>query len=143
MDRLITASINYASRIQGAVLTSEELWEKAFKDFFVYFVPRDIVSGDYYWLYETDDEKVVWVAADCTGHGVPGAFMSMLGIGFLNEIVAEGKEYNAQEILNKLRGKIIKSLEQKGDEQRKDGMDIALCVLDVRTRKIHFSGAWW
>ncbi len=140
----ITASINYAQRIQRALMQADEQWGKISHDYFVLFKPRDVVSGDFYWAYQNQD-IAIWVAADCTGHGVPGAFMSMLGIGFLNEIVIEGGDIEADSILNVLRTKIIKSLEQKGSEaqdQRKDGMDIALCVLDKKTNQMQFAGAY-
>ncbi len=137
----VKASINYAERIQTALLSTEEHWQNISPEHFILFRPRDVVSGDFYWAYSNHDH-VFWAAADCTGHGVPGAFMSMLGIGFLNEIVAEGGETDPGKILDKLRTKIIRSLEQKGDEQRKDGMDIALCVLNKKTNELQFSGAY-
>lgn len=137
----ITDSINYAQRIQSALMTNDEHWESISNDHFILFKPRDVVSGDFYWAYQ-NDEIAIWVAADCTGHGVPGAFMSMLGIGFLNEIVIEAKVYNPSEILNSLRSKIIKALEQKGsDNERKDGMDICLCCLEKNSNKLTVAGA--
>lgn len=137
----ITDSINYAERIQTALMMSDEHWNAFAKEYFIFFKPRDIVSGDFYWAYHNDD-YAVWAAADCTGHGVPGAFMSMLGIGFLNEIVIEGKHFYPSDVLNLLREKIIKALEQKGsNEERKDGMDITLCVWDKRKHEVLFSGA--
>ena len=136
----VKSSINYAERIQSALLAGDESWDKIGSDRFILFKPRDIVSGDFYWGY-ANDNLAIWAAADCTGHGVPGAFMSMLGVGLLNEIVAEGQVFDPAEILNQLRSKIIQSLEQKGEE-RKDGMDIALCVLDRNTGKLRFAGAY-
>ncbi len=139
----ITDSINYAKRIQTALLTADEQWEKISPENFVYFKPRDVVSGDFFWAYQAPNNIAVWVAADCTGHGVPGAFMSMLGVGFLNEIVVENNITNSNEILDRLRDKIIHALEQKNVEsQQKDGMDIALCVWDQNTNKLQFSGAY-
>ena len=135
----VKASINYAQRIQSALLSGDESWSNVGSENFIFFKPRDIVSGDFYWAYN-NDEYAIWVAADCTGHGVPGAFMSMLGVGFLNEIVAEGGIYKPSEILNTLRKKIIKSLEQKGEE-RKDGMDLALCTLHKKTNVLEYAGA--
>ncbi len=137
----VKASINYAERIQSALLAGDESWDRIGSDRFILFRPRDVVSGDFYWAF-ANKELAIWAASDCTGHGVPGAFMSMLGIGFLNEIVAEGGETNAGNILNQLRSKIIKSLEQKGDNKRKDGMDIAMCVLNRNTNVLQFSGAY-
>lgn len=104
--------------------------------------PKDVVSGDFFWAFQTENNLAIWVTADCTGHGVSGAFMSMLGISFFNEIVVENNITNPAEILNKLRGKIIKALEQKGvDTQQKDGMDLALCVWDKNSNLLSFSGA--
>lgn len=136
----VKSSINYAERIQSALLAGDDSWDKIGKNRFIFFKPRDVVSGDFYWGY-ANEELSIWAAADCTGHGVPGAFMSMLGVGLLNEIVAEGRVFDPSKILNTLRSKIIHSLEQKGEE-RKDGMDIALCVHDRKTNKLHFSGAY-
>lgn len=137
----ITDSINYAERIQNALMMNDEHWKNFTSEHFILFKPRDVVSGDFYWAYQ-NEEFAIWTVADCTGHGVPGAFMSMLGIGFLNEIVIEGKNYQPASILNKLRDKIIHSLEQKGsEEERKDGMDISLCCWDKKRQKILFAGA--
>ncbi len=137
----VQSSINYAERIQNALLSTQDHWQNVSPEHFILFKPRDVVSGDFYWAY-SDQDLVYWVAADCTGHGVPGAFMSMLGVSFLNEIVAEGRETNAGNILTKLRAKVIKTLEQEGEEQRKDGMDIALCVLNKKTNQLQYAGAY-
>jgi len=138
----ITDSINYAKRIQTALLTSDEYWKEIAPEHFVFFKPKDVVSGDFFWAFQTENNLAIWVTADCTGHGVPGAFMSMLGIGFLNEIVVENNITNPVEILNSLRNKIIKALEQKGaDTQQKDGMDLALCVWDKNANTLEYSGA--
>ena len=140
--REITDSISYAKRIQTALLTSDEYWSQISPEHFVLLKPKDVVSGDFFWAFHTENNLAIWVAADCTGHGVPGAFMSMLGISFFNEIVVENNITQPAEILNKLREKIIKALEQKGvDTQQKDGMDLALCVWDKNTNKLSFSGA--
>ncbi|UKN03114.1 tetratricopeptide repeat protein [Paracrocinitomix mangrovi] len=139
----ITDSINYAQRIQSALISGNEEWDKISEDHFILFMPKDVVSGDFYWAYHSNEEDIsIWVTADCTGHGVPGAFMSMLGIGFLNEIIVEGGQRDGGEILNSLRKKIIKALEQKGAQtQQKDGMDLALCILDRKANKLSFTGA--
>jgi len=137
----IIDSINYAKRIQTAVLTGDDVWKKISKEHFILFKPKDIVSGDFYWAYNAPTGRSVFALADCTGHGVPGGFMSMLGNSFLNEIVVENKIFNAATILNKLRGKIINALEQKGDSQQKDGMDIALCVWNKMNNTLEFAGA--
>ena len=138
----IMSSIRYAQRIQNALLTSDEHWDAISHEYFVMLKPKDVVSGDFYWAHYFNDNKAIWVAADCTGHGVPGAFMSMLGIGFLNEIIVEDNVLMPDEILNRLRTKIINALRQKGvQHQQMDGMDLALCLLDKNTNKLHFAGA--
>lgn len=137
----IIDSINYAKKIQQAVLTGEDVWNKVSKEYFIVFKPKDIVSGDFYWAYNTPNNRSVFALADCTGHGVPGGFMSMLGNSFLNEIVVENKIFKANEILNKLRAKIINALEQKGGTQQKDGMDISLCVWNKLDNTLEFAGA--
>ncbi|MFC2137228.1 SpoIIE family protein phosphatase [Bacteroidota bacterium] len=138
----ITHSIQYAKRIQTAVLPSIEKMDNALPDYFVLFRPRDIVSGDFYWMAEKD-EKVIIVAADCTGHGVPGAFMSMLGVSFLNEIVNKGKVSQANKILNQLRAHVKDTLSQTGKEgEAKDGMDISLLMFDFKKKIVQYSGAY-
>jgi len=138
----ITASIEYAGRIQMAMLPMEENFMKAFSDYFIFFKPRDIVSGDFYWIGE-NDRSHFFTVADCTGHGVPGAFMSTLGISTLNEIVSGNRSLQANKILNMLRTKIMKSLHQTGKEgEAADGMDIAFCVLGKDRKTLQFSGAY-
>lgn len=139
----ITDSIQYASRIQAAVLPRDELM--ACNKMFVLFKPRDIVSGDFYWLKTINTqsgEYQIVVAADCTGHGVPGAFVSMLGISLLNDIVAKDKKPLADFILNELRDRIKKSLHQKekGALQR-DGMDMTVCIINREKMSLEFAGA--
>ena len=140
----ILDSIHYASRIQTAILPRPELVEDLFHDHrFILFKPRDIVSGDYYWIGKKAQWKIA-VAADCTGHGVPGAFMSMLGTAFLNEIINDPTmpDIHAGEILNKLRENIIKALKQTGAAgEQKDGMDLAMWMFDEDTRQLRFAGA--
>jgi serine phosphatase RsbU (regulator of sigma subunit) len=123
------------------VLTGEDVWNKISKENFILFKPKDIVSGDFYWAYISPNGRCIWAAADCTGHGVPGGFMSMLGNSFLNEIVIENRIYKADEILNRLRAKVIHALEQKGMTEQKDGMDIALCVWNKVDNMLEFAGA--
>jgi ligand-binding sensor domain-containing protein/serine phosphatase RsbU (regulator of sigma subunit) len=138
----ITDSIMYASRIQTAILPPEPWIEKLLPDHFILYKPRDIVSGDFYWMTQ-QDEKVFFAAADCTGHGVPGAFMSMLGIAFLNEILNKREAASANQVLNALKAHVIKSLHQTGKEnESKDGMDISLCVIDLANKRVEFSGAY-
>lgn len=137
----LTDSIKYASYIQSALLPSKELFEHLLPEHFIFFKPRDVVSGDFYWISKFKNNVIV-VAADCTGHGVPGAFMSMLGISFLNEIVSKGCFNSASSILNQLREMVMKSLHQTGDKkEQKDGMDITLCMLDFQNRQLQYAGA--
>lgn len=138
----ITDSIKYASRIQKAVLPSPTFINNAIPEHFVLFMPRDIVSGDFYWMTRKN-EKIVLVAADCTGHGVPGAFMSMLGVSFLYEIVNKENVLKPSEILNRLRNHIKTTLSQTGKfDEQKDGMDISLCVIDKEGMKLEWAGAY-
>ena len=139
----ITDSINYASRIQNAVLPLRDHFQEAFSDHFIFYKPRDIVSGDFYWIAE-DDDKLYFTAADCTGHGVPGAFMSMLGVSSLNEIFGnENDNLTASRILDLLREKIKFSLHQTGkDGENKDGMDMALCIYHKNKNLIEYAGAY-
>lgn len=137
----ITDSINYAKRIQQAVFPPIKIFQNNFKDSFVFFRPRDIVSGDFYWTLKVEDEIIIAVA-DCTGHGVPGAFMSLLGISFFNEIIPKSTHKKASEILDLIRQKIKKTLKQTGKhEEQRDGMDMALCVINCKTRKMQYAGA--
>ena len=138
----ITCSIQYASKIQHALLPPDEELKKLLPSYFVLSKPRDIVSGDYYWL-ATKNDKVIIAVADCTGHGVPGAFMSILGVSFLNEIVNKAVTIRANEILNQLCGQVIKSLHQTGkNDEARDGMEMALCVIDFSKNKLQYSGAF-
>ena len=138
----ILSSIHYASRIQRAILPPTELFNEFLADHFILNKPRDIVSGDFYWLLHKDRKTIVAVA-DCTGHGVPGAFMSMLGISFLNEIASNSSANTSDQILNKLREYVMVSLRQTGKEnEAKDGMDISLAIIDHDNKKIQFSGAY-
>jgi serine phosphatase RsbU (regulator of sigma subunit)/tetratricopeptide (TPR) repeat protein len=137
----ITASINYAKRIQEALLPDPGFIKDATSDSFVFFLPKDIVSGDFYWGGTYGDRTFI-LAADCTGHGVPGAFMSMLGNSYLSEIINENKHRPANEILNLLRAMIIRSLKQeKIDSTSKDGMDAALCIINKKEKTLEFAGA--
>ncbi len=144
-NKHITDSINYAQKIQEAILPAEEQFRKAFgpDKYFRIFQPKDIVSGDFCWLYQPNDDQVIWAAADCTGHGVPGAFMSMIGTSLLNEIVIEKGITATDDILNELRVGIKKAMgETDRAEGRKDGMDIALCSLDKRSNELTYAGAY-
>lgn len=137
----ITDSINYAKNIQLALLPSIAEIEEKFPDSFILYKPRDIVSGDFYWVANKENKSFI-AASDCTGHGVPGAFMSMLGIAFLDEIVANNPEITANNILEQLRYNVIESLHQTGKEgESKDGMDMALLVVDWDNNQAQFAGA--
>ena len=138
----ITDSIHYASRIQKALMLPSEKLNKLMSSHFVLNKPKDIVSGDYYWVSNKSDRLIIAVA-DCTGHGVPGAFMSILGINFLNKIVSNSDTPRANDILNELREHIIEALGQTGKrDEAREGMEMALCVVDFKHNMIQFSGAF-
>jgi serine phosphatase RsbU (regulator of sigma subunit)/Tfp pilus assembly protein PilF len=138
---LITDSITYAQRIQSTILPSRELMKKLLPEHFVLYRPKDIVSGDFYWIKEVQDRLII-VGADCTGHGVPGAFMSMLGITMFNDLIGDNCYDAPGAILDKLRDKVKEMLLQEGNsDEQKDGMDLAIAVFNKTTREIHFSGA--
>jgi len=137
----ITDSINYAKKIQTAFIPSDKMFASHFADSFVYFKPKDIVSGDFYWIAERNN-KIFYVTADCTGHGVPGGFMTMLGLSFLEEIIIIKGEMNTDAIVNYLRDRIVSTLKQSGDAgESKDGMDIAVCCIDKEKNLLSYSGA--
>ena len=141
IHREVSQSIDYAKRLQFAILSSEEVLRSLVDDYFVLFHPKDKVSGDFYWWTNIEGHTVITVA-DCTGHGVPGAFMSMLGVSFLREIVMKEYITHPGVILRRLRKEIIKALDQKGKEgEQKDGMDMAIISLDHETNTVQFSGA--
>ena len=136
----ITSSINYAKRIQDAILPKEQ-GKDIFPESIVLYKPKDIVSGDFYWMAKRKNKKL-FAAIDCTGHGVPGAFMSMIGNALFNEVIYNKGILNPAEILNEVRDGVVKSLKQKGETGgQKDGMDAALCVLDTENNELEFSGA--
>ena len=139
----IMSSIHYAKRIQQAVLPTQENLGKVLADkHFIFFKPQNIVSGDFFWMKQLKNFIVI-VAADCTGHGVPGAFMSMLGTSFLNEIVTRRSLDSAAEVLERLRNKVKLSLHQEGKmNEQKDGMDIAIYFIDTETYELQYSGAY-
>ncbi len=137
----ITDSILYAEKIQKAILPTDEQLKNLFQDCFVLNKPRDIVSGDFFWCHSEGSFKIIGVA-DCTGHGVPGAFMSLIGISFLKEIILTLGFYKPDEILNLLRYNIINSLKQKNeDSDNKDGMDISLVTIDIQNNIMYYAGA--
>ncbi|WP_299455341.1 SpoIIE family protein phosphatase [uncultured Microscilla sp.] len=138
-NKKITESINYAQRIQQAILPDQTLIKTVLPQSFIYYRPYQIVSGDFYW-FGVVDKKVVYAAIDCTGHGVPGAFMSMVGSALLNEIVNQKQVTEPDLILKNLHIGIRDSLRQK-DTLNQDGMDMAMIVIDTATQQLHFAGA--
>ena len=140
-QKSIMDSIHYAETIQSSLLPGKESLKKLLPEHFILFKPRDIVSGDFYWVHEGDAHIYV-AAADCTGHGVPGAFMSMLGMALLNEIVSKQPQVDPEVLLNTLRSQIIETLHQKGDPgSAKDGMDMVVCKYTPGKKKLQFAGA--
>jgi serine phosphatase RsbU (regulator of sigma subunit) len=138
----ITSSIAYARRIQSALLPDRKNMSRHFTNHFVFFKPKDIVSGDFYWIGAVD-ENIVVSAADATGHGVPGALMSMMGSVFMNEIVEGMGITSPDQILNKLREKIIHALGQDGGVNGSmDGMDMSVIVLDKKNMVLNYAGAF-
>lgn len=138
----ITSSIQYAKSIQAAVLPEDYAISKILEDYFILFQPKDIVSGDFYFVNQKHN-KAIFAAVDCTGHGVPGAFMSLLGMSLLNDIIDEMRDLDAGEILNILRTRMIQSLHQKNiSDENRDGMDLALCVWDKNTSILEYAGAY-
>lgn len=135
----ITDSINYAKRIQDTFLPAKELKYKIFSNAFVFFKPKDIVSGDFYWFTEKNGKRII-AACDCTGHGVPGALMSMIGNNILNQIINENGITSPDEILNQLNIEVRKALKQGQQSETKDGMDIALLTFNSET-EIEYAGA--
>lgn len=140
-NKEITDSINYAKRIQSALLPSENDLKNIFPESFILFKPKDIVSGDFYWMTKTEN-YFFYATADCTGHGVPGGFMSMLGCSFLNEIIVENKIHEPAEVLNRLREKVIHALKQTGSSgENKDGMDIVLARINHTKNEMTYAAA--
>ena len=140
--RSVTKSIRYAERIQKAMSPPESFLENFFSDHYLVNMPRDIVSGDFYWIKQIDQLKLVAVA-DCTGHGVPGAFLSVLGISLLNEVCTRAKIGHPNEILDTLRRKLKQTLLRAEENAHvSDGMDIALVMIDTKKLTLQFSGAY-
>ena len=137
----LTDSINYAARIQRMSLPTTSFVENYVSESFILFKPRDIVSGDFYWCAEADN-KLVITAADCTGHGVPGAMMSMLGMNSLNTIVKVRGITDPGSILNDLRASIVRSFADKGENAAKDGMDICMLTIDKNCNSLQYAGAY-
>lgn len=140
-NRETTDSIRYAKNIQDALLPAPARFSACFRESFVLFKPKDIVSGDFYWIHEKGD-LVCYATADCTGHGVPGGFMTMLGLSFLDDIVAGQGITDPGRALDLMREKIISTLKQTGNiGENKDGMDITLCCINRKTKELCYSAA--
>ncbi len=140
-NKSITDSITYAQRIQFSVLPTEQQVKSLLKDCFVYYAPKDIISGDFYWMVSKGD-YIYFAVADCTGHGVPGALMSMLGTSFLNQIVLEKGLSETSDILKELHRQVLTMLNEDLENRlSKDGMDIALIRIDKKSKSIQYSGA--
>jgi serine phosphatase RsbU (regulator of sigma subunit)/ligand-binding sensor domain-containing protein len=140
-NKEITDSLNYASQIQAAILPPPEIIKNLVYDFFIINQPKDIVSGDFYWAANVHN-KLIITAADCTGHGVPGAFLSLLGVTFLNEIANKIEVLQANLVLDCLRSRVISSLHQHGhDKKRLDGIDLSLAIIDFKSMQLQFAGA--
>jgi serine phosphatase RsbU (regulator of sigma subunit) len=143
----ITDSINYAKRIQLGILPPKEILDKNFENYFVLYKPKDIVSGDFYWSAaatdrETNEKLSIIATIDCTGHGVPGAFMSMLGNTLLNQTIANRDVRTAADVLNYLNHKLPENLKSTSGEQHiRDGMDMSLCIFDFKNKRMQFAGA--
>lgn len=135
------ASLRYAGMIQHALMPDPTVLKSILKDYFVLFLPRDIVSGDFYYTFSNRHYTCI-AAGDCTGHGVPGALMSILGISFLNEILQSKVSVRANRVLNSMREKIMKALNQTGTiEETKDSIDIGLCIIEEGTNTLQYAGA--
>jgi serine phosphatase RsbU (regulator of sigma subunit) len=133
-------SIEYAQRIQAAMLPSSETIQRILQEYFVLLKPKDIVSGDFYWLHQEED-KIIVAAIDCTGHGVPGAFMSLIAKQLLDDIIIQHNMTEPADILNALHQKIRLALNQ-AESNNKDGMDMTLCLIDKKKRTLTFAGAY-
>ncbi|MBL4705904.1 MAG: PAS domain S-box protein [Flavobacteriales bacterium] len=141
----ITDSINYASRLQKAILPDQSDFNQLMEGAFVYFEPRDIVSGDFYWMTRTKNNELIVAAIDCTGHGVPGAFLTITGNDLLNQIVIMNGVSEPTEILRKMNDGLLRTLHSTADNQVKDGMDISVCKigkLDSQEFEIEYAGAY-
>ncbi len=133
-------SIKYSLQIQKSILPKNEAVKNAFENIFIFYSPKDIVSGDFYWVFS--DERYAYVAVvDCTGHGVPGAFLSLIGNNAINKAVKEDGETNPGIILDKMNFYVKETLNQHGDGELKDGMEVSLCKLDKVENTLYFAGA--
>ena len=141
-NKEIIDSISYAKKIQEAILTPKSYLDKVFKSYFILYQPKDIVSGDFYWAYkDTASNKLFWVTADCTGHGVPGALMSVVGTVILNEIVVVKRQHEPDKILNALSKYLKRYLNKDKEDLSQDGIELALCVLNLDDQTLEYAGA--
>lgn len=139
----LTDSLNYARRIQAALLPSEHHIRRIFPDYFIYYRPKHIVSGDFYWFSERDDKYFI-AAADCTGHGVPGALMSMIGLELIHKIINDMKVDDSDQVLLTMNRELESAFfkEESGKPLIKDGIEMSICIIDKKTRLMEFSGAF-
>jgi serine phosphatase RsbU (regulator of sigma subunit) len=138
-NKNMTSSINYAKRIQDAILPAEQQIKTALPESFILYLPKDIVSGDFYWFTEKEDKKVV-IMADCTGHGIPGAFMSLLGASVIHQLVNLQDIISPELILGELNNEIRKILKQDTNRLQ-EGMDVAVCIIDEKNKTLEYAGA--
>jgi serine phosphatase RsbU (regulator of sigma subunit) len=136
----LSDSIRYALRIQSSLLADQDILKPYHKDYFIFFKPKDVLSGDFYWL-GAFSSNLIFVAADCTGHGVPGSLVSMLGITFLDEIIKSDKLISPGDILTRLRKKLIKAFKTTNDEKIKDGMEIAIVSFNFEIGTLTYAAA--
>jgi serine phosphatase RsbU (regulator of sigma subunit) len=143
-DKNITDSLIYAQRIQEALLPSEDYFRRHFNDSFIFFRPKDIVSGDFYWIGEKGD-KIFVVGADCTGHGVPGALMSMIGLEIIEKTINEDNIEKPSAILAVMNRGLERTFSREKNIGTiiRDGMDIGICVIDKKKKKVEYSGAFF
>ncbi|MES2800838.1 MAG: SpoIIE family protein phosphatase [Bacteroidota bacterium] len=139
-NREITSSIQYSKQIQQALFTPKEYIETLFEESFLLFKPKDIVSGDFYWFHRTED-KLLFAIGDCTGHGVPGAFMTILGINLLNSIVIDNHYHNPAQILNEMDRRLSNKLFKQNETSINDGIEITVCCIDIETSIMSFACA--
>jgi len=135
------SGIEYARHIQTALFPPKSQFSELFNDYFILYRPKDIVSGDFYWIHRRDN-KTFLAVADCTGHGVPGAFMSLLGLTLMNEVVNEVDNISAGKCLDILRDKVTSSMHQHYEANARDGLEVALCIFDFDDMKVDFAGAY-
>ncbi len=139
----LTDSLNYARRIQAALLPAEHHIRRIFQDYFIYYRPKHIVSGDFYWFSERDDKYFI-AAADCTGHGVPGALMSMIGLELIQKIINELKVDDSDQVLLTMNRELESAFfkEESGKAIIRDGIEMSICIIDRKTKVMEFSGAF-